>query len=294
KNFNSFEKEPLLESLYRDLILFSFLLLLILSQNWENIFLLLFPIITFSFGIFFRSVSVNKWRIKFENSQIVYNPLGLEKKNANRFIFCALLQLILIFWYGAESLCHPQLVDNYYFFFVSILVFTYTFGFYWIFIDLWKYCGIELILDGIDVKENQKKEKDLSKNLENIISFLKIKNFKRMSIISFITFLIINSLNLIISLFIQSGIVQGFEYMLPGTGIEDSEPIYFSYFIFIILLFPPILSILLLVQGYKDIIDINKQRLEKALKPLPKNVQIKVIENLKAINNRIKEELKLE
>ena len=131
-------KDLISESLLRDLTLFSFLFLLIIAQAWDNIFLLLFPMVTFAFSLFFRIISGNKKRTEFQNSLIVYNPFGLERKNANRFFFSSLFQLILIFWLGAESLYNSHEVEGYYPYFIGIFIFSYTFGFYWIFIDI--YC----------------------------------------------------------------------------------------------------------------------------------------------------------
>ncbi|GAG65137.1 unnamed protein product, partial [marine sediment metagenome] len=47
-------RELLNETLLRDAFIFAILYLFILSQSWKNIFLLLFPIITFGFSLFFR------------------------------------------------------------------------------------------------------------------------------------------------------------------------------------------------------------------------------------------------
>ena len=137
-------REIINESLLRDVFLFTLFFLLVLSQSWQNIFLLLFPIITFAFSLFFKIISTNKWRTKFEKSSIIYNPLGLEKKHANRLNFSALVQLVLLFWIGAESLYHPQLIDLYSNFFLIFYCFIYTFGFFWIFIDIWKYSKIKI------------------------------------------------------------------------------------------------------------------------------------------------------
>ena len=44
-------KELLSESLLRDIILFTFLFILIIFQQWDYIFLLLFPLITLCLGV---------------------------------------------------------------------------------------------------------------------------------------------------------------------------------------------------------------------------------------------------
>ena len=104
------------ESLIMDLVLFLLLFILIVSQEWSNILLTIFPIITFGFSLFFQIIGTNKWRTQYKHSPIVYNPLGAEKKHATRLGFITVILMTLIFWLGAESLYHPQLIDNYYFF----------------------------------------------------------------------------------------------------------------------------------------------------------------------------------
>ncbi len=277
------------ENFLRDLILFSFLFVLFLSQAWENFILLLFPLITYGFSIFFRMIHVNKWKTEFNNIPVRYYPLGTEKKHANRLSFCALLQLILLFWIGAESLYHPQLIDDYTFFFITIFIFLYTFGFFWIFIDSWKYTKIEFVFNEIDYKN-----KKLFDSFEKIISFLKIKSFKKIIIIIMLTFLISNGLNVFFSITTINIPFFYFSHELPGTGIENSDPMYLSYFIYFTLIIPPILSIIFFKMCYSQINNVNMEKLNKILNPLPEHYQKKVIENLKALNKRFQEELELE
>jgi len=282
------------ESLLRDLILFLFLFLLIIAQDWPNIFLLLFPLVALAFSIFFRMINDNKWRTEFDNSRVIYNPLGFEKKHANRLNFCALLQLILLFWIGAESLYHPQLIDNYFIFFIAFLIFFYTFGFYWIFLDLWKNSRIEILLQGTGINYSMLNDKRFTENLDGIISFLKIKNYKKISMLNFIIFIILNLLNIALAFLTINNFFVGSEYYLPGTGIEDSKPINLPSIIYVILFIPPIITIIFLKIIYKDINDYSKEKLNKVIEPLPKNIQIKIFENLKALNRKFKEELRKE
>ncbi|MFX0038188.1 MAG: hypothetical protein ACFFCY_15220 [Promethearchaeota archaeon] len=275
-------KALLSESLLRDLILFFFLFLLIMAQGWENILLLLFPLITFTFSLFFRILSSNKTKTEFINSPIVYNPLGLERTHANRLFYCTLFQLILIFWLGGESLYNPHLVNTYFLFFFIFFIFLYTFSFFWIFIDSWKNTKTEIITDVNEVRTTH----HLSKDLRNIISYLKMNNFRMMSYISFIVFFILNILNLL-TLFLMNYGSLGIQLLLPGSQI-----ILISYFFFGYLIISPILTIIFLMMNYKNINKIDKQKLDKILEPLPRNIQIKIIENLNALNNRIKEQLK--
>ena len=284
------------ESLIRDLVLFCLLFLLVIAQIWADIFLLLFPLITFAFSLFFHMISVNKWRVEFDGSPIVYNPLGLEKKHAHRFGFCAILQLILLFWIGAESFYHPQLIDNYTILFLIIFVFLYTFAFYWIFIDLWKYSRIYIIFDRLNINTRDKKHDKISDDIDSIISFLQLKSFSRISYISLILFLIINGINAFIVVVGNFNVLVPleFQYNLPGTGIESSQPLNLSVFMYIALILPPIITAFLLTIAFHNVNNINRERLNSVLKNLPQNIKINVLENLKALNKRFKEELKLE
>ena len=278
-------KDLLSESILRDLILFTFLFLLLISQVWDNIFFLLFPIITFTFSLFFRILSVNKKKAFFEKSEIIYNPLGSEVKNANRFFFSAQFQLILIFWLGAESLYNPHLVNNYYSFFISILTFSFTFTFFWIFIDLWKFARFEILINGIESRFDSQ----ISSDSKNVISFLKLNNYKIISIINLLVFIILNILNLISIFLINSNPTLGIQLSLPGA-----QSINFSYLLYIVLFISPFITILVHIFNYKVINNFNEEKLEKVIEPLPRNIQIKIIENLKSLNNKIKEQLKTE
>lgn len=290
ENYNLKLKEIYSESLVRDLVLFFFLFILVVAQNWDNILLLLFPLISFGFAIFFKMIYIIKKRSEGDNSQIIYNPLGNEKKHANRLAFCALMQLILLFWFGAESLIHPQLIDNYYIYFISIFIFFYTFGFYWMFLDLWKYSRIEILKEGIEFRNSQK----FSKNIDNVVSFLKMKNFKVISFINLLVFIILNLLNIFFAIVIHFGFMSGINYTLPGSGIEDSDPISISCFIYGIIVISPSASIIFLLLNYRDINNINKEKFNKVIDPLPKDVKIKIIENLETINKKLKFKLRLE
>ncbi len=278
-------KDLISESFLCDLILFTFLFILIISQAWDNIFFLLFPLITFTFSLFFRILSTNKKRTEFEKRYVIYNPFGSEGKNANRLFYSAQFQLILIFWLGAESLYNPHLVENYYFYFTSILVFLYTFAFFWIFIDLWKYSRLEIITSEIEGKLDSQ----LSIDTRNVISFLKLKTLKIISVINLLVFILLNIINLIFLLLVSNNPILGMQVYLPGSQI-----ITLSYMLYGIFFISPILTIIILIFNYLTINDFNKEKLDELIEPLPRNTQINIIENLKSLNNKIKEQLKSE
>ena len=270
------------ETLIRDLVLFWFLFLLVITQVWENITLLLFPLITLGFSIFFRIINVNKWRTKFDNPSITYNPLGLEKKHANRLFFSSLFQLILIFWLGAESLYNPLIINRYFYYFNVLFVFVYTFGFLWIFVDLWEYTKIEIIFDRIENPDTE--------NHDSVISYLKIKYFRLIVIINFLIFISLNIVNSIISL----DPIFDFYLNLPGTGSAGSEPLVASFLLYIILIVSPFIASISLFLNYRNINNFNIDDLEKVLKPLSDDNQKIILENLKTLNGKIRDQLNIE
>ena len=278
------------ESLIRDLVLLFFLFLMVIAQNWDNILLLLFPLTSFGFGVFFKVIANIKENSGISHKNIIYNPLGYEKRHANRLIFCALLQLILLFWFGAESFYHPHLIDNYYLYFISIFIFLYSFGFYWIFLDLWKYSRIEILTRGFKYHEIPK----LTGNLNNVISILKMKSFKIISIINFLAFIILNSLNFTMALLTYYNIMPGMEINLPGTRSVGSEPISLSFFVYGALIIPPLIAIIFFLICIKDVKKIDNKKLKTLISSLSIDVQEKIIENLQNLDKKLINKLSLE
>jgi len=278
-------RELLNETLLRDVITFIILYLFVLAQSWENLFLLLFPIITFAYSVFFRIINTNKWRATSNSIQITYNPIGLEKKHANRLFFTAILQLILLFWIGAESYYHPQLIQSYDLFFNVIFIFLYTFGFYWILIDVWNYSKIVIRLKNNKLSTQAQNNTLLNSDFDKGISHLKLKSFKIVSIVNLSTFIFLNVLNISFTLFIDDTFSR-FSYYLPGTGIEGSLPLNISIITFLIVIISPLVASLLLIFIYKDLNNINHANLENLLEQLPEESRKNIIENFTKINKK--------
>jgi hypothetical protein len=211
---------------------------------------------------------------------ITYNPLGLEKKHANRLNFTLMLQLILLFWIGAESLYHPHLIQTYDLFFVFLFPLTFSFGFYWILIDVWRYATIAIRL------EKTKKDKT--------ISMLNVRRFRLISIANLITFIILNVLNIFFGILIENDVLLGLSYYLPGTGIENSSPLTISIIPFIIIIFSPILASVLLFLIYKDLNSITPADLSNFFKELPEEIRKQLNENFAKINTKFKYDLDAE
>ncbi|MBD3195083.1 MAG: hypothetical protein GF317_08520 [Candidatus Lokiarchaeota archaeon] len=268
------------ESLLRQLLAFCLLFLLIISQEWSDIFILLYPLSLFFFSVFFKIISTNREKNFFKNSPIVFYPIGSENKHANRLFFSSLILLILIFWIGAESYYHPQLINNYNFLYIIVFVFVYTFGYFWIFIDIWKNCQF---LIQFPEKNNPPPElaESITKGKRNyIVSSLKLNKFKFISITNLIVFLLLNIINLLLTLFISKSSLFSVALTLPGTGIESSEPLYFSIVIYPIFIISPLIMSIFLYLIYKDMMDINEIELKQLLKELPKKEEIILRENL--------------
>ena len=276
-------RELLNESLLRDLIIFVVFFLFILAQSWKNIFLLLFPVITYAFSLFFRLINANKWRLSFYDNTITYNPLGSEKKHANRLIFTALLQLVLLFWIGGESYYHPQLIQTYDIFFNILFIFIYTFGFYWILIDIWKYAKIT-----IKISSNTEGDSVI------VINRLNLKNFKLFYLVNLGTFILLNILNLLIVISTEINGFLGIMYILPGTGIESSLPLKIPVSSFLIIVISPLIAILLFYLIYKKISSISPTELIDKLQKLPESKQNSIIETLKTINHKYNREFSVE
>ncbi|MHA1257138.1 MAG: hypothetical protein ACTSPS_16230 [Promethearchaeota archaeon] len=88
--------------------------------------------------------------------------------------------------------------------------------------------------------------------------------------------------------------IAGIQYNLPGTGIEKSEPINLPYTTIGIIFTSPIISAIILHIIYKNITNINNEKLEKVLDSLPGNVKIEIIENLRVLNKKFQNKAKLE
>ena len=272
-------REVLNETILRDFLLFILLYLFILAQNWNNLLLLLFPIIIFSFALFFRIIGTNKKKLMDAENLISYNPIGVENRIADRLVFISLLILILLFWIGAESLYHPQLVDEFGLYFNLIYFLLYSFGFFWIFYGIWDNCKIIANLSGL---ENNNQE-----NKRLLIVELGFNKIKLISYLNISIFIVLNLINTILTIFIFSGAEIGFPSNLPGTGLEDSQPLILSYSVWIILIAFPIVSIYFLISIYRDINNLSETEFKSKIDSLPNEIQEKIINNLKAIRQKL-------
>jgi hypothetical protein len=83
--------------------------------------------------------------------------------------------------------------------------------------------------------------------------------------------------------------IVGLNIIIPGSQI-----ITISYFFFGFLFISPTITLYILIKNYRIISRINKKKLENILDPLPKNMQEKITENLKALKFKNIKKLKSE
>jgi len=269
-------KDILNENLLRDLIIFIVLYLFVLIQSWNDLFLLIFPIITYIFSITFRIINTNKWRIYFGNGTIIYNPLGSEKRIADRLYFSSILLLIMLFWIGSESLSHPQLIDNYNLYFNILFILIYTFGFYWSLIDICKNAKIEILS-----KEMQDQE------INKVLSSLGREGSIQFFILNLIVFLTLNIINILVAVLIKFNLMTTIPYNLPGTSIGGSFPLEISIFYLIFMIISPCLTVIILILIHHHIQDFNIDLLNETIQSLPESRRNEMLQNLSHINKKI-------
>ena len=274
-------REVLNEYLIRDTLVFILFYLFILAQDWDSLLLLFFPIVSFSFALFFRIIGTNKKRLNIKKDLIHYNPIGIESTHADRFVFVSLIQLILLIWIGGESLYHPQLIDNLSFYFIIAFSLIYSLAFFWIFIGIWNYCKFVIDLNKLD--QNDYKPDKIT------ISELSFHKIRLISYLNLTLFIILNLLNILFIILALNGLDLDFPYNLPGTGIESSQPLYLPYTILIILFVFPIITIIFLWLIYMDINSFSEIDFKSKISNLPNEMQDQIIENLKTINTKLYE-----
>ena len=268
-------KDILNENLLRDVIIFVVLFLFILTQSWNDLFLLIFPLILFTLSMTFRIINTNKWRIYLANRMIIYNPLGSEKKHADRLFFSSALLLILLFWIGSESMYHPQLINNYNFYFNILFILIYTFGFYWIIIDIWKNAKIEIL---------SKEEQD--QNINKVLFSLGREKSIHLSIINLMIFIILNVVNVLVAFLINFNLISSISYYLPGTGIEGSLPLEISIFHLFFMIISPCLTVLFLFLIHRNIQDFDIDILNDMIQSLPESKRNEILQNFSHINKK--------
>lgn len=272
---------------HRDILLKSSIFLigffLILVQNWINPILILYPIVSFSFSLFFQIIESNKKITKIEDSIILYNPFGGEGGNSNILTIFSYLQMLLIFLAGLDSLFHPQLVDNLFLFFLIPLVFLYGFEFFLLLIKVLNNAIIEIDLKNF---KNQIIQNYRNKTNKDVISFIEVKRFKKYSLYNLFLFIIILIFTLGMSFLAFFSQILALPFYLPGTGIEGSQPVNISYGLYLGVIIPPIYTIWFLYQIYKNIIDFFYDSAEKVINNITDDSKKAVLLNFLNFNKK--------
>lgn len=253
-------REVLNEFLIRDLVLFIIVYLLTICQEWNNILLLLFPLISFAFSIFFKILATNRYRVQL-GPDLNYYPLGSERRNSSRFFFSSIFLSIFLLWMGYESYLNPQLIDNFFIYFSLLFILIYTFSFIWIFIDIWKFAIIKIRL------ENEK----------FFLSVLDKKTYLRIFLIGFLTFFVLNFLNIAFTLFNNGEFLSIF----PGFEMENVSESYLYIIYLTILIVSPVLTIVLLVLIYRYLHNNERASIKEKLEKLPQEIREKITTQLK-------------
>lgn len=249
---------------------------LILSQNWVSLSLILCPVISFGFALFFQIISNNKKITELKKSSIVFSPIGEERTNSNILVICSYLNLALVFIMGLDSFVHPQLIDNYFLLFLTVIVFIYGFGFFFLIIRV-------LSTGKVLMTPNEKSDlinKDPLNNPERVISFVKVGAFKKISIINLAIFASTLALTLSLSYLTFDDILPGLSFYHPGTGLEASQPVSISIMLYIDIMVSPIVSCWLLYSTYHKVATISDASVERTTKDLSKDLKKKIEHDL--------------
>ncbi len=275
------------EGLLKDLALFSLIFLLVLSQEGQDLLLIVFPLVTFIISLFFRFVGTNKTKLgQSSEIKITYRPLGSELQNANRLFYCTMIQLILLFWIGAESLYRPQLLEPFSLVFMGVYIFAYSFGFYWIFIDLWKCANITLYTKNA-IRTNQETSlKEKGSEVKIFLKTLKVKMFRFMTLGTLLIFCFLNLLNLVFILISIGGNSLGLKISLPGTTAGISSSLIVPYSAIVCLIVSPLVTTIVLISIYKDISAISDDKLNEIISPFPELIQEEIRQKLQSIQNK--------
>ncbi|MHA1727480.1 MAG: hypothetical protein ACTSWY_01955 [Promethearchaeota archaeon] len=285
------------ESFLRPTIIFAIFYVFILMENWSDIILLLIPIITYVMFTFFKIVDVSKEHTIVNGSKISFNPIGNEKIIANRLFFCLLLEMILIFAMGTESIFHPQLINDYFIYYVIPLVLIYIFSLYYMFYDVGFSANIELLLkdelhdDLGGYKSNKLTDKKKKKKDGELISYLNLSEYKKIHTVVRFICISLGLMWVILSLLgnfgiIPLSIIPNILISVPGTRLLGGSSVEVSTFIYICIFAFPICFVIITARIYQLIAKIDNNALQSIIAGFPKMQQKKIIKTLEFYTTR--------
>jgi len=263
-------------------ILFLIGLFLTLVQNWVDPILIICPIVSFGFALFFQIIESNKHNTEIKDSFIYYEPIGEEGKNSNVLSIFSYLQIFLIFIMGLDSLLHPQLIDNFFLFFLIPLFFSYELGFFLLLLRVMNNSKIKIDLENINSQlENDLNNNDEKNLMEGMLSFLSVKSFKKYSLYNLALFFLSLIFTMAFSFLTFFDLTPGIPFYLPGTGIEGSNPVNISWMLYVGIFTPPIYTIWFLFQIFKKIVNFSNESLNNIKKNIiddsKKSVLLKIL-----------------
>lgn len=271
---NQFNFADILTSKFFLIEFLSFIPLYILNiyLAWPQIYLLLFPLILFCFGLFFVGIYFGKDQIQIPLEPITINPYGDEFFLSKIFFGCSIMLNVILTLFGVDTLYYPQLVDNYGIFFLIPIIIIYHTIWFWIPWNIFfkSYLKINKIS-----KLNKESQEYQSKQDEKIIlqklSNKQIKKYVIRNLVIFIALLGWFFIENMVILTLNTGMwIQ--KIAVPGTLIPYSEYVSISGTIWIILIVDPILFVIeytLIVNHIISKKQIQKDKLLNNIKDLP-------------------------
>lgn len=272
------------ETFIRPLIIFIVFYIFILLQNWPDITFLLVPVSTFVLYTFFKIIDVSKEHTLVLGSDITFNPMGNEKSISSRLFFCSLLELIIVFVMGAESYRNPHLIDDYFIYYVVPLILIYNFSLYYALYDVGFSSKVEIMIKkefNFEQDSDNSTGKPKPNTLENqLISFMRLSDFKIIYRLITIIFILLSSIWLILTVLGYMGSIPNLSLSLPGSKLIDGVPLELSSFIYVCIIAIPLSIISITAKVYKIITQIDKSKLNSIISELPTIRQKKIIKTL--------------
>ncbi len=279
------------KNLSLDVLFFTVSILLLLSLSLGTILLLIFPFITFGFAFTIR-LGTNKLHQDYSKNFYPVFHKKLLKTIGTKFSYVTIITIIFTYWISLDSFVFPQLILNHSFFFVIIFMFVFSFPFYWIFAEIWKHYNFNDIFEGIEIDYiPQDNHKTVIGQLDLLLSILKLNKIRKIYLINSLLYVVINIINVLLSIFTFINIVPGITIILAGTGFESSPPISLPYSSIIAAIVIPLAAITSLVNLKKKVREVSKQKITECINEIPKEIQTKLVDNINRLSNFYEENL---
>lgn len=287
------------EKFLRSSLVFLVFYIFILLQKWRSILFLLVPLITYVLFVFFKGIDILKNRTQVQQFNIKFNPIGNEKIIASRLYFCLLLEIIIVFAMGAESLYHPQLIGDYFIYYVIPLILIYIFSMYYPLYDLGFYAKIEIELKNelnsgsetefeVNSSDRITDSEDIDSDNENssmrkkeLLTYLNFKKFGSISTMTRICFVILAIGWLLFQMLTILNFFPGIPVYIPGSVIPQGSPLYISYFVYVCIIAVPIIIYIVINRTHSVISGLDFEELKKIISKFPEHQQQKIIRTLK-------------